>query len=111
MKDTHTTLYSYTGKTQELSSTLWACQVSFYLFQLSLLSHSEYVISVAKKKMLTFSSFAPLNLVRVNLAFYLIAFGALVYFVDMDYGYAATCLFTRWFPKEAEVLGFKPVSD
>jgi hypothetical protein len=42
----------------------------------------------------------------VDLLFYLVAFSALIYVLNRDYGYMMTRLFTDFFPKEAAVLGF-----
>jgi hypothetical protein len=60
-----------------------------------------------KNKILTCFSFSYLSpiIARIDLVFYLLAFSALVYVLNMEYGHVATRLFTRFFPKEAAVLG------
>lgn len=41
----------------------------------------------------------------MDLLFYIVAFVALIYVLNRDYGYMVTRLLTDFFPKEAAVLG------
>jgi hypothetical protein len=57
-----------------------------------------------KGKILSSLFLSPIT-ARIDLIFYLLAFSALIYVINMEYGHVATRLFTRFFPKEAAVLG------
>jgi len=87
---------------------LLSCRLSpSFSFLLNQVSFSSLIIKrgAFTPSLILFPHYHHPLTARVDLIFYLLAFPALIYVINMEYGHVATRLFAHYFLKEAAVLG------